>query len=146
MALNKRGRHYYGDSQDDIRSEVQRYSQLNRYVAKHFADAICECGSKVFRLSLDDNAGVAIRICSKCNSEHAIGDSKDYLKDATPEECACPCGNEAFEITLGVSLYDNSVDVKWLYLGCRCPECKLTAVYGDWKNEFIGYQALLERV
>ena len=146
MVLNKRGRQYYGDCQDDIRSEVHRYSQLNEYVVQHFADAICACGSKVFRLSLDDNAGVAFRICSKCNCEHAIGDSEDYLEDASLEECACPCGNEAFEITLGVSLYEDSEDVRWLYLGFRCPECGLTAVYGDWKNEFIGYQALLERV
>lgn len=146
MALNKRGAHFYGDSQDDIRDEVHRYSRLNGYMVQHFADAICTCGSRTFRLALDDNEGAAVRICSQCNADHAIGDSEDYLDDASPEECACTCGNEAFEITLGVSLYDESDDVKWLYVGCRCSKCGLTAVYGDWKNEFVGYQALLERV
>lgn len=146
MALYQRGRKYFGDSQVDIRGEIHRYSQLNEYVAQYFADAICACGSRTFRLALDDNEGVAIRICFECNSEHAMGDSEDYLDDATPEERACPCGSEAFEITLGVALYDDSADVRWLYVGCRCPKCGQTAVYGDWKNEFIGYQALLKRV
>jgi hypothetical protein len=61
-------------------------------------------------------------------------------------ECACPCGQEEFEITVGVSLYEESEDVKWLYLGCRCPACGLVAVYGDWKSEYEGYRGLLARV
>jgi hypothetical protein len=36
------------------------------------------------------------------------------------EKCACPCGGEEFEITIGVSLFEDSEDVRWLYLGCRC--------------------------
>lgn len=146
MTLLRRGKHHYGDSQNDIRDEVLRYSQLNAYVAQHFADAICACGSRTFRLLLDDNEGAAVRVCSQCNTEHPIGDSQEFLEDASLEECACPCGAESFEITIGVSLYDDSEDVKWLYLGCRCSKCGLTAVYGDWKNEFIGYRGLLARV
>lgn len=146
MTLHKRGRHYYGDSQADIRDEVLRYSQLNAYVAHHFADAFCTCGSNTFRLALDDDEGAAIRVCSQCKDEHPIGDSEDYIEDASLEECSCPCGSDHSEITVGVSLYDDSEDVKWLYLGCRCPKCGLTAVYGDWKNEFIGYKDLLARV
>jgi len=79
-------------------------------------------------------------------AEHPIGDSSEYLKDAELEERACPCGSEEFEITVGVSLYEDSNDVRWLYVGCRCPKCGLTAVYGDWESEFNGYQSLLARV
>jgi hypothetical protein len=57
-----------------------------------------------------------------------------------------PCGGEEFEITVGVSLYEGSEDVRSLYIGCRCPGCGLSAVYGDWKNEFNGYRDLLARV
>ncbi len=146
MTLHKRGKYDYGESQADIRDEVLRYSRLNEYVAHHFADAICTCGSKTFRLELDDDEGVAIRICAQCQVKHPIGDSADYLEEASPEECGCPCGGEQFEITVGVSLYDESEVVRWLYLGCRCPQCGLTAVYGDWKNEFIGYKSLLAQV
>jgi len=146
MALKKRGRYRYGDSQADIRTEAMRYSKKNAYLAHYFADAICKCGGKHFRLALDDDQGAAVRICVTCKTEHAIGDSAEYLVDAALGECACPCGGEEFEITVGVSLYSDSEDVRWLYIGCRCPKCGLTAIYGDWKNEFIGYRELLARV
>jgi hypothetical protein len=82
-----------------------------------------------------------------CDAEsHPIGDSAEFMDEDEEEECACPCGEEAFEITVGVSLYADSEDVQWLYVGCRCPACNLTAVYGDWKNEFNGFRELLARV
>jgi hypothetical protein len=146
MALKKRGKHLYGDTQDDLRAEILRYSEANAYPAQHFADALCACGGKIFRLRLDDTEGAAVRCCSACQAEHPIGDSDEYLADAELKECACPCGHEEFEVTVGVALYADSEDVKWLYLGCRCPECGLTAVYGDWKNEFVGYRELLARI
>jgi hypothetical protein len=146
MALKKRGKYRYGDSQADIRAEVIRYSKANGYLAHHFADATCKCGGKLFRLTLDEDEGAAVRACVACKTEHPIGDSDEFLDEADLGECACPCGGEEFEITVGVSLYEGSDDVRWLYLGCRCPNCGLTAVYGDWKNEFNGYQDLLARV
>ena len=146
MALKKRGKFRYDDTQDDIRAELLRYSKTNEYLVHHFADAICECGSKLFRLSLDDDAGAAVRACVSCKVEHPIGDSDEYLDEAELGQCACPCEGEEFEISVGVSLYEGGEDVRWLYLGCRCPKCGLTAVYGDWKNEFNGYQQLLARV
>jgi hypothetical protein len=146
MALKKRGKHWYGDSQTDIRDEVRRYSEATGYPAQYFADARCSCGETKFRLSLDDTEGAAIRRCTSCDTSHPIGDSESYAETASLEECACPCGEEVFEITAGVSLYDASEDVRWMYLGCRCPACGLTAVYGDWKNEFLGYRSLLALV
>ena len=147
MALRKRGKWRYGDSQTDIRAEIVRYSKEVGYLAEHFADAVCPCGGRVFALYLDDTAGVASRVCVACDAEaHPIGDSAEFMDEAEEEECACPCGEEALEITVGVSLYDDSEDVRWLYVGCRCPKCGLTAVYGDWKNEYNGYRELLARV
>lgn len=146
MAITKRGEFYYGETQADIRDELLRYSKSNAYVVHHFADAVYKCGKQVFRLQLDDAEGAAVRKCVACGVEHPIGDSEDYLEGAELEQCACPCGHEEFEITVGISLYKGSDDVKWLYLGCRCPVCGLTAVYGDWKNEFEGYAELLARV
>ncbi len=146
MVLKKRGKYHYGDNQADIREDMLRYSKANIYQAQHFCDATCKCGGKLFKLALDETEGAAVRTCAQCISEHPIGDSGEYLEDAELEECACPCGGEEFEITVGVSLYEGSEDVRWLYLGCRCPKCGLAAVYGDWKNEFSGYQVLLNRV
>src|SRR6267378_4798985 len=97
MALKKRGKYYYGDSRADIRAEVLRYSNHN-YLAHYFAGAICKCGGELFRLTLDDNEGVAVRTCVGCRAEHPIGDSGEFLEGAELEECACPCGGEEFEI------------------------------------------------
>jgi hypothetical protein len=146
MALRKRGKYRYGDTQTDIRKEIVRFSKENEYVAEKFASARCTCGGRVFRLYLDDDEGAAVRECVRCGEEHPMGDSADYLKGAELGECTCPCGQNEFQITVGVSLYEDSEDVRWLYVGCRCPKCKLTAVYGEWKNEFEDYRDLLAEV
>ena len=64
-----------------------------------------------------------------------MADGAEYMADATPKECSCPCGADIFELTRGVALYPNSNDVRWLYVGARCPACSLAACYGDWKLE-----------
>jgi hypothetical protein len=146
MVLTRRGDQSFGDSQADIRAELLRYSRLNGYLTERFADAACPCGGRVFRLLVDETEGAAVRICGACSTEHAIGDSSEYLEDAELEECECPCGRGTFELTVGVSLYKDSTAVKWLYLGCRCPACGQAACYGDWKNEFEDYRELLDRI
>ena len=146
MGITRRNNQSYGDSQTDIREVLTEYSRGVTYLAEHFADAKCSCGGTVFSLMVDDNEGAATRTCKSCETEQPIGDSADYLEDAELEECECPCGSSSFEITAGVALYQDSEDVKWLYLGCRCPECSLTACYADWKNEFENYRALLEKI
>lgn len=146
MALVKRGDHEYGESQADIRTEIIRFSELNGYVAEHFADAVCVCNGRAFGLLLDDAEGAAVRVCNRCDREHPIGDSAEYLDEAELGECECPCGKQSFQITVGVALYADSEDVKWLYLGLRCVKCGLTAVYGDWKNEFEDFRKLLANV
>jgi hypothetical protein len=39
-----------------------------------------------------------------------------------------------------------AIDARWLYVGCRCPACGLTACYGDWKIGGGGYHDLLGSV
>ena len=130
----------------DIRAEIARYSKSNAYVAHHYAEAVCVCGGRSFALQVDDDEGAAVRACAGCKAEHPIGDSDEYLDGAELEECECPCGNGTFAITVAVSLYEGSEDVRWLYLGCQCTACELAAVYADWKNEFNGYRELLAKV
>jgi hypothetical protein len=146
MPLQKRGKHWYGEDYADIHGEITRYAGLNGYQADHFADAVCKCGDRQFGLTLDDNAGAAVRRCAACKADHPIGDSSEYMHEAQLAGCACPCGQETFEISVGVSLYEGSQDVRSLYLGCRCAHCGLIAVYGDWKNEYDDYRALLAKV
>ena len=144
MALQKRGKYYYGDSQSDIRQEITRLS-AEGYLASEFADAVCRCGGKLFHLRLDEAQGWRCESVRPAH-EHPIGDSDEFLAQAELDDCVCVCDGDQFEITVGVALYDDSEDVKWLYVGCRCPSCGITGVYGDWKNEFNGYRELLARV
>ena len=146
MALRKTGKYRYGDTQLDLPEALLDYSAKNGYPTTHFRDARCTCGGDRFRLLLDDGAGAAVRTCVACGGEHPIGDSADYLDEAELAECECPCGEGTFEITAGVALYTESEDVKWLYLGCRCPGCGLVACYGDWKNEYPGYREFLDLI
>lgn len=140
----KRGKHYFGEDQADLRSEIESYAKT--YPATQFAETICACGGRAFRVAVDDEEGAAVRTCDTCEQAHPIGDSADYLKDASLDECECPCKRDLFEVTVGVALYPESVAVKWLYLGLRCTSCGLLAVYGDWKNEFDDYHELLANV
>jgi hypothetical protein len=121
MALTKRGKYSYGESHADIREELLRYSDLNGYRVHHFAEAKCDCGGRVFHLKLDDIEGAAVRHCTVCSREHLIGDSADFSDDAEFQDCACPCGAEEFEITVGVSLYADSEDVRWLFWDAAAP-------------------------
>lgn len=144
--IEKRGKYWYGTEQADIRTEIARYSKKNGYPAHLFADAKCVCGEPLFAFVSDDDEGAAVRRCVACEHEHPIGDSEDYLEDAELEGHECVCGQERFEITVGVSLYQDSNDVRWLYLGCRCSQCGLVGVYGDWKNECPNATELLAKV
>jgi hypothetical protein len=146
MALRKKGKWWYSDSQADIRDELARVGKLNEYVPTKFADAKCKCGNLTFEVGFDEEEGAAVRTCTKCKLEHPIGDSEEYLEDAELSQATCVCDGIEFEVTVGVSLYDDSNDVRWLYLGCRCPSCGLTGSYADWKNEFNDYRKLLRRV
>lgn len=146
MTLKERKGQYYGDSQTDIRDFIVLYSKESGYPATHCGDCRCSCGADAFLLALDDEEGVAVRTCSACGAQHPIADSDEFLEDAHLEQCACPCGAEAFEITIGVSPYAESRDVRWLYVGCRCRTCGLVGVFGDWKNEFEDYEKLLRLV
>jgi hypothetical protein len=145
MAIKKRRGSEYADSQADIPAYLRDYSQKS-YPVEHFADAVCGCSGRTFVLSIDETQGVAVRRCIACKLDHPIGDSDEYLEDAELEECGCPCGKDDLELTVGVALYPESEDVRWLYVGARCVHCGMVGCYADWKNEFIGYQGLLARV
>lgn len=148
MSLTKRGKYWYGDDHTDIRSELARYSGLNGYPIDDFVDIQCNCGNAGFRFLTDDAAGVAIRRCGKCMIEHLMGDSADFVDEAEVSRHECLCGQDLFQISVGVHRYRNqdaslSNDVRWLYLGCRCPSCGLVGCYADWKNEYLDYRELL---
>ncbi len=133
---------------ETLKSQIIEYSEQNEYIATHFAVAKCNsCGKDVFELLMNEDEGVAARICVECDSEHGIGDSDLYFDNVEEiDEVLCTCDGQKFRVMAGVSLYEGTSDVRWFYLGCECVQCGLSGVYGDWKNEFKGYQELLNNV
>ena len=146
MALTQKGIYSYGDSRLDIQDVLREYIRGNQYPATQFADAFCSCAGNSIFVQLDDEVGAAVRTCLTCQAKHPIADSAEYLAEADLEECQCPCGSASFEMSVGVALYADSTDVKWLCLGLRCILCGLVACYGDWKSEYIGCKDLLLQI
>ena len=93
MTIIKKGKYFYADSQKDIREELIRYSAMNDYPTTHYADAICKCGNKLFKL-LSDDVGCAVRECAKCKNKHPIGDSGEYLGQTELVQHECVCGKK----------------------------------------------------
>jgi hypothetical protein len=144
MALRKKKQHWHGDDHADVVAFLRECSAAE-YPAEHFANAICAaCKGDTFAIQLEEGSGV-VRTCSRCKVAHPVGDSAEYLGEGELDECQCPCGEETFQLTIGVALYAESADVKWLYVGLRCVACGLIGNYGDWKNEFEDYRRFLVR-
>ena len=99
---------------------MRRYSVDNVCEATRYAASACACGGKTFTLDTDEDAGVALRTCTACGNEHYMGDSASYADEAEPARHPCVCDGEAFELLSGVALYEDSNDVRWYYIGCRC--------------------------
>ena len=135
MTLTKRGKYWFGETAEDVRGEMVRYSTANAYPAVRFAGSVCSCGGIHFRLETDEDDGLARRTCIGCGNTHLMGDSAEYADDAHPEGHECVCGNDVFALESGVALYDGSNDVRWYYIGCRCSQCRLVGVFADWKCE-----------
>jgi len=145
MSLTKKGSYFYGESLDDLHAVLIDYCE-NKYPIHHFRNAVCKCGNDTFKVNLDENAGVAERVCATCNHSHYIGDSNEYLEEAEPDEMECLCESSTFKLTVAISLYPESEDIKWVYLGLYCTNCGCMGCYGDWKNEFLGYKEFLNNV
>lgn len=146
MALKKKGNYWYGETVDDIRSSVARYSDANGYEAVRFAQSVCACGGQVFRLATDEDEGVARRECLACGAAHLMGDSAEFAAQAECEGHVCVCDADAFLLLSGVALYPDSDDVRWYYIGCQCTQCQLTGVFADWKCEAGDAASFLARV
>lgn len=130
-----------------LKSRILDYGSSG-YAPTHFKQAICAgCNSTFFNVLMNEDEGVAARICTQCGQEKGIADSDDFfdeVEEVYPQTCRC--GGNEFELMVGLALYADSIDVRWLYLGLKCKKCGLAGVYGDWKNEYNGYKELLDRI
>lgn len=102
--------------------------------------ARCVCGGQVFELETTDSSTLMRRRCFKCDQTTYMLDSADWWYPLDEEAkaryiCECTCGEDAFEVAVGFSFYEDSptADVRWVYIAARCTTDGLLGYYSDWK-------------
>jgi hypothetical protein len=103
------------------------------------------CGGSTFHVLLDDEEGYAERRCASCDARYTMLDSADAGDDANPDDAACPCGNEMFEVAVGFAVRADG-DVRWASIGLRCVRDGVLGVYTDWKIDYSPTAHLFDQV
>jgi hypothetical protein len=145
MAVDKSGKWWVGTDAADI-DEHLREHRAGGYQPDRFVHARCVCGEATFRFDANDDEGVARRTCIACGLAHYMLDSAEFAEDAELDECACPCGNETFQVAVGFAHVETRAAdgdtetvgraVKWVSVGLRCKACGILGTYADWKIDF----------
>ena len=143
MGFKARENYARARDREGLRQEMQRYSENNVYAIQQCIDHTCACGASLFLLAVDDSEGVAETACIACKALKPVADSGEFAEDASLEQCECVCGGDVFEVTVGVALYAESDDVRWIYVGARCVKCDIAGVYCDWKCDGGNYRTML---
>jgi hypothetical protein len=145
MTVDTSGKWWTGTDPDDVREFLVAYSE-DAYVVDEFGLARCACGSIDFHLWADDDEGAAKRRCARCASEQFVCDSAEYWSDAKPEQWRCiECDGDVTNVGVGFSLYADSRDVRWLYVGVRCTSCGILGCFAGWKVGYVD-DTLMARV
>ncbi len=115
--------------------------------ATQFADAICQCGCRVFSLDVDEEVGEAWWYCQACNAVYLLHDAGGPDEGSTEYEavdCVCTCDQDKFEIVAGVTLYGRSDMARTAYIGCRCVACGRIECYASWPRVDAPYSGFFD--
>jgi hypothetical protein len=112
---------------------MKKYAIANGYPIEEFTNIICdECDEEFFELYSDENEQGAFLTCIECEKKHDIENSKQYLEKELYYKCKC--NNCFLKIAIGKAFYENSKDIRWVYVGGHCTECNLSGVYVNWNE------------
>jgi hypothetical protein len=146
VAINRSGQCWTGDSPSDLDEYASAYS-AETYPVRTVVHATCgSCSGVEFAITLDEEEGCAVRTCASCDQAQALLDSDEYLDEATLEGAECPCGGTTFNTAVGFAFYDDSDDVRWVYLVLRCTADGVLGCYADWKIDYAPTGQLLQAV
>ena len=135
MALRKKGKYYYGDSQDDLILEIKRYAENNKYPADETEIIKCDkCGQQSFNLFSDDDESGALCKCVNCDEMKFIRDSQEFINHENIDNHECMCGNPDFTVIVALSFYQDAKNVRWVYVGGYCSKCGMVGTYIDWNE------------
>ena len=62
MTLTRKGKHWYGSEDQDIRAAIQRFSEGNGYPATEYRASVCVCGSTLFWRSTQSPDVIAVTL------------------------------------------------------------------------------------
>lgn len=142
--IDKSGSWWKGEDVDDLVEYLGEYTS-RQYPAGEYRRCRCAgCGGTVFGLVVDDDDGVAQRVCRSCDAEHLIADSGDHWEHSDAGDAACVCESEDFEVAVAYSLIDRG-ELRWITVGARCTACGLLGVYVEWKIDYEPSRHLLDR-
>jgi hypothetical protein len=144
MTIDKSGKFWKGTDAADLDEFVPAFAAGGYAVERMVHGRCAECGGTTFALRVDDEGGYADRRCVACSRVVYMLDSVEYIDDANPEECACPCGGEEFELAVGFAMVDVANaegsrvgrEVKWVSIGGRCARDGTLGVFADWKIDY----------
>jgi hypothetical protein len=144
MTIDKSGKFWKGTGAADIDEFVAAFTADGYPVERMVHSRCADCSGTTFALRVDDEEGYADRRCISCGRVFHMLDSAEYIDDASPEECACPCGGEEFELAVGYAMVDvvnqdgspAGREVKWVNVGARCVRDGTLGVYADWKIDY----------
>lgn len=137
MAIDKAGKWWTGTSSADLREYLTEFKAGGYEVIDVLEVPDCSaCGNSVgYRVRIDDEEGYADRVCASCGHSHLMLDSADFVEDAAPEDAACPCGAEVFDVAVGFSTRDDG-SIRWVSIGLRCRDDGVLGCYADWKIDY----------
>jgi hypothetical protein len=146
VAVDRSGQWWTGDEPSDIDGYITAFS-ASTYPVRTVVHAACvSCGGVELAVALDEREGCAVRTCAPCSEARALLDTDEYLEDATLEGAECPCGGTTFNTAAGFAFYDDSDDVRWVYLALRCTRDGVLGCYADWKIDYSPSLHLLQAV
>lgn len=129
---------------DELRRSIEEFS-AGGYPVDRVQFSTCTCGGEKFAVVLEDEVGVAARICAACEEEAALADSDDHFDDVEEvQQAECSCGNDEFRVAVGFAL-DHDGEVRWVSVGLRCTADGIAGVYVDWKIDYRPTAHLLAR-
>lgn len=146
VTIDKRRKWWRGTDAADL-DEMLRAFSADGHPVERIEHARCaSCGSAVFAVRLDDDEGFAQRTCVACRSVVLLLDSDEDVDEVEPGDAACPCGGEQFQVAVGFAFYQQSRDVRWVYVALRCVSDGVLGVYCDWKIDYAPTNHLFAKV
>jgi hypothetical protein len=139
--IDKSGRWWKGTTVNDLEEYLKAFS-ADSYPISEFRLSQCSCGGVRFFLRVEQDEGIAKRVCENCTAEHFICDSAEHREPGQRLKAfkCITCKAKVANVGVGFSLYENKSAVRWLFVGNRCAECGVLGSMVDWK---VGYEPSL---